>query len=269
VTLSAPSTKQLRDALDNDGFELWAQPILDLASRRVTRHELLLRLSGDAVTPPGEFLPLAERVGLICDIDTWVIRDAFRLVRSELAAGRACNVQINVSGASVANPAILDVIRHELEVGDVPGSCLTFEITETSAIADMLQAQRFAVVVRSEGCGLSLDDFGVGFGCLYYLKHLPIDSLKIDGEFIRDICDSTRDQHLVRGLVQIAQSLRLETVAEFVEEERALRVLKQIGVTYAQGYAIGRPQPALPMLQASASLPRQRVPLTGTVTPTA
>lgn len=249
--------EQIRLALETDGFELWAQPILELATRKVTRHELLLRLGGrDAVIPPAQFLAVAEQVGLIVDIDTWVMRAAFRLVRSELAEGRDCDVQINLSGASVADPAILEVVRQELAPGDVPASCITFEITETSAIADMAQAQRFAAIVRANGCGLSLDDFGAGFGSFYYLKHLPFDSLKIDGEFIRHIADSPHDQHVVRALVQIAGSLGLETVAEFVEEDRTLRILDEIGVTYAQGYAIGRPQPATSWVPSA--LPRQR-----------
>ena len=191
-----------------------------------------------------------------------MIAAAFRPVRAHLAAGLPCNLQVNVSGASVADPAILEVVRRELAVGDVPGECVTFEITETSAIADMAQAQRFGKMVRDRGCGLSLDDFGAGFGSFYYLKHLPFDSLKIDGEFIRSIADSPHDQYVVRALVQIANALKLETVAEFVEEEGTLELLEEIGVNYAQGYAIGRPQPASSLLPPSAVLPKQRQSVT-------
>ncbi|HVV75531.1 MAG TPA: amino acid permease [Mycobacteriales bacterium] len=252
--------EQIRSALDHDGFELWAQPILDLASREVTRHELLLRLGGDSAgIPPSQFLAVAEQVGLIGDIDSWVVRAAFDLVRAHLAAGLDCNLQVNVSGASVADPTIFELVRRELALGDVPGECITFEITETSAIADMAQAQRFAAMVRGHGCGLSLDDFGAGFGSFYYLKHLPFDSLKIDGEFILKIADSAHDQHVVRALVQIADALGLETVAEFVEENRTLQILEEIGVTYAQGYAIGRPEPARSLLPSDVTrLPKQR-----------
>jgi EAL domain-containing protein (putative c-di-GMP-specific phosphodiesterase class I) len=178
---------------------------------------------------------------LIADIDTWVTHAAFRLVRLELSAGRTCNVQVNLSGASVADPAIFEVVRQELAAQDVPGSCVTFEITETSAIADMAQAQRFAAMVRANGCGLSLDDFGAGFGSFYYLKHLPFDSLKIDGEFIRGITESAHDQEVVRALTQIASALGLDTIAEFVEDPRTLDLLRDVGVTYAQGYALGAP----------------------------
>lgn len=251
--------EQIRAALENDGFELWAQPILDLKTRTVTRHELLLRLrSAGSVISPAQFLGVAEQVGLIADIDTWVIQAAFRLVQRELRAGRTCNVHVNISGASVADPAILEVVSRELTAGEVPGSCITFEITETSVIADMAQAQRFAAVVREHGCGLSLDDFGAGYGSFFYLKHLPFDSLKIDGEFIRNLPNSAHDQHVVRGLVQIANALGLETVAEFVEEERTLQVLEAIGVTYGQGYAIGRPQPTGGLTRATDLLPKQR-----------
>ncbi|HVT20214.1 MAG TPA: amino acid permease [Mycobacteriales bacterium] len=255
--------ERIRSALDNDGFDLWAQPILDIATREITRHELLLRLGGtDATIPPSQFLAVAEQVGLIADIDTWVIGAAFRLVRAHLAAGIPCNMQVNVSGASVADPAIFAVVDRELSLGDVPGHCLTFEITETSAIADMPQARRFGRMVRDHGCGLSLDDFGAGFGSFYYLKHLPFDSLKIDGEFIKQIGDSAHDQYVVRALVRIAQDLELETVAEFVEEDRTLEFLERIGVTYAQGYAIGRPQPASTLLPPATVLPQQRQPAT-------
>ncbi|HVU61957.1 MAG TPA: amino acid permease [Mycobacteriales bacterium] len=248
--------ERIRTALDNDGFELWAQPILDLSTREITRHELLLRLGdGDAGIPPSQFLAVAEQVGLIADIDTWVIAAAFQLIRAHLAAGLDCNLQVNVSGASVADPAIYQLVRRELAAGDVPGRCVTFEITETSAIADMPQAQRFARMVRDHDCGLSLDDFGAGFGSFFYLKHLPFDSLKIDGEFIRQIADSAHDQYVVRALVQIASALHLETVAEFVEEDRTLEILEEIGVTYAQGYAIGRPQPASNLLPPASNLP--------------
>jgi EAL domain-containing protein (putative c-di-GMP-specific phosphodiesterase class I) len=267
VTLSTSAVAQLRDALNNGGFELWAQPILELASRRVTRHELLLRLRhDDGRTPTAQFLSVAEEIGLILDIDAWVVGAAFRLVRSELAAGRPCNVQVNLSGASVSDPGILEVVERELASCDVPGSCVTFEITETRAIADMAQAKRFANAVRSAGCGLSLDDFGVGFGTMYYLKHLPFDSLKIDGEFVGHIADSARDKHIVRGLVQIADSLHLDTVAEFVEETRTLRILEDLGVTYAQGYAIGRPRPATSLVTSMPTLPRQRGSATGSTT---
>jgi diguanylate cyclase (GGDEF)-like protein len=248
--------EQIRNALDDDGFELWAQPIMDVSTRTITRHELLLRLGGgDAGIPPAQFLAVAEQVGLIGDIDTWVIGAAFRLVRAHMAVGMECNLQVNISGASVADPAILEVVRRELAGGDVPGRCITFEITETSAIADMTQAQRFAHMVRERGCGLSLDDFGAGFGSFFYLKHLPFDSLKIDGEFIRQLDDSAHDQYVVRALVQIAHDLGLETVAEFVEADETLHFLEEIGVTYAQGYAIGRPQPATSLIPPPSDLP--------------
>jgi diguanylate cyclase (GGDEF)-like protein len=259
----------IRSALDNDTFELWAQPILRLGTGRIVRHEMLLRLRiGADVILPGQFLPLAEQVGLITDVDAWVVRAAFRVVREQLARGLEPHLQVNLSGCSVADPEIMRLVQAELDRGDVPGRCLDFEITETSAIADMTQAQQFAGVLRAHGCGLSLDDFGAGFGSFFYLKHLPFDSLKIDGEFIRGIADSSHDQHVVRALVQIAQALGVETIAECVEEERTLEVLQDIGVTYAQGYAIGRPAPAVDFTVLPDLLPRQREAAdTSSVTP--
>jgi diguanylate cyclase (GGDEF)-like protein len=234
----------IRDALDNDRFVLYAQPIVEIATGEVTCHELLLRLVKDGeVRAPGAFLAIAERVGLIGEIDQMVIRQAFTLVRSELAAGRPAHYSINLSGTSITNVAVIDLIERELADGNVPGACFTFEITETAAIHDIDRARDFATRLRDAGCGLALDDFGSGFGSFYYLKHLPFTYLKIDGDFVRRLPTSRHDQHVVKALVDVAHGLGLRTVAEFVEDAEILEQLRGLDVTYAQGYHLGRPMP--------------------------
>lgn len=235
----------LRDALEHDGFELYAQPILNLALNEIVRYELLLRLViNGQVTAPAAFLSVAEHVGLIQAIDEWVVRAAFDLARRERAAGRNRRYSVNLSGVSVGADRVIELVEAEIAVGDVPGECMVFEITETAAIVDMAAARRFTDRIRACGCRLSLDDFGAGFGSFYYLKHLPFDSIKIDGDFIRNLPSSDRDRKVVKAIVAVADGLAMKTVAEFVEDEATIAVLRELGVGLAQGYVIGRPEPA-------------------------
>jgi EAL domain-containing protein (putative c-di-GMP-specific phosphodiesterase class I) len=237
--------QHIRDALDGDRFELHAQPILHLATGQVTQHELLLRLrtaAGDLV-PPAAFIDIAERSGVIRDIDFWVVQEACRLVREQHARGEVTRMEINVSGVSVSDSGFLDRIRPELAaLGDLAGE-IVFELTETAAVTNPAHASAFAEGIRPFGCGLALDDFGVGFGSFYYLKHLPCDYLKIDGEFIRNLSESPADQVFVRAMVELARGLGKQTIAEFVEDEATLRLTRQLGVDFAQGYHVGRPAP--------------------------
>jgi diguanylate cyclase (GGDEF)-like protein len=234
----------IRAALDGDGFELWSQPILNLATNRLECEELLLRMRRDGeLIPPGVFLPVAEQIGLITDIDIWVIRDSFRLLRERIAAGEAPRVHINLSGASITEARVIGVIKDELAAGDVPAGALVFEITETAAIADIEQARQFAGQLRAAGCGLALDDFGSGFGSFYYLKHLPFDCLKIDGDFITGLSASKPDQHVVKAIIQIAKGMGMTTIAEFVEDDATLDLLRRMGADMAQGFGIARPAP--------------------------
>jgi EAL domain-containing protein (putative c-di-GMP-specific phosphodiesterase class I) len=186
---------------------------------------------------PGEFLPAAERFGLIPVIDEWVIDRAIALA----AAGQS--VTVNVSAKTISDSRQVD--RIERAVSAQPGSSrnLVFEITET-AVADNLDAARtFAMRLRKLGCAIALDDFGVGHGTFTYLKHLPVDYLKIDMQFVRDLLSDEADRQVVEAIVGVARQFRIETVAEGVEDEATLDELREMGVDYAQGYWIGRPQP--------------------------
>jgi diguanylate cyclase (GGDEF)-like protein/PAS domain S-box-containing protein len=240
-------TERIRRALDEDRFQLYSQPILELASGRVSHVELLLRMPGEhgEVVLPGAFLPPAERFGLMQEIDRWVVREAIRLTGEQRDRGHQLEtlVEINLSGRSVGDPDLPTLIEQELAAHGVPAASLVFEITETAAIANMQQARHFADRLAKVGCRLALDDFGAGFGSFYYLKYLPLDYLKIDGDFIASLPRSPVDQRIVKAMVDVARTLGVRTIAESVGDEQTLSLLRALGVDYAQGFHIGRPEP--------------------------
>jgi diguanylate cyclase (GGDEF)-like protein len=235
--------ERIRDALEHDRFLLLGQPILDLRTDEVTRHELLLRMIADdgQLVPPGAFLGLAERAGVIGSIDRWVLRRAFVMLRSAQADGRRPQYSVNLSGTSVGDAEVLALIEGELATLEDPRNALVIEVTETAAVVDLDRARAFSDRLHALGIGLALDDFGSGYGSFAYLKHLPFDVLKIDGQFIRNLVHSVEDQAVVTALVTIARALEKQTVAEFVEDLPTLEMLRRLGVDQAQGYVIGRP----------------------------
>jgi EAL domain-containing protein (putative c-di-GMP-specific phosphodiesterase class I) len=237
--------RRIQAALEHDRFVLYEQPLLELGSGAVARHEILLRMvaeDGEHIAPMA-FLPTAEQAGLVQAIDAWVIRRAIDLIARQARCGQRLHLDVNISGASVTDPELLALVQRELALAEVDPSCLTFEITETAAIADIELAQRFALRLGELGCGFALDDFGAGFGSFVYLKHIPFDTLKIDGEFIRGLVDCERDQIMVKAIARVARDLGTETVAEFVTDDATRELVHSYGVHYAQGYGIGRPRP--------------------------
>jgi len=234
---------RVADALDTDSFTLYAQPILELQTNEITRYELLLRVLDEADGPqsPIQILDNAERLDAVFDIDLWVVERAM-----QLAADRpnTC-LQINLSGRSVGDPRLTDEVTRLIERYGVKPEQLTFEITETALIGNLSEARRFADRVRDLGCELALDDFGSGYASFRYLRIFPIDLVKIDGEYVVDLVDNPQDQVLVRALVQVCQAYGIHTVAEFVQDEPTLRLLRELGVDYVQGYFIGRPAPVV------------------------
>lgn len=236
----------IRDALDHDGFELASQPILGLASGRVERHELLIRMSREdgEPLPPGAFLSVAERFGQIQAIDRWVIGEAVRILAQRREAGERLVFEVNISGGSITDPEVVDHIAEQVSRAAIDPAQLVLEVTETSAIGSIEQARRFAKRLAALGCQFALDDFGAGFGSFYYLKHLPFDVLKIDGDFVRDLPRSVPDQLTVKAIVEIARGLGKQTIAEYVQDDATLRLLRDFGVDYAQGFHVGRPVPA-------------------------
>lgn len=230
---------RIHDALENNRFVLHAQPIIDLASGVTVLHELLLRLRDrdGSLIPPLTFLPTAEKCGLIVAIDQWVIARAAALARS------GQHVAVNLSAASAADPAVLDMIEHELTRHDTDPTTIVFEITETAVMQNIERGMLFAERMVALGCSFALDDFGTGFASLTYLKRLPAQYLKIDIEFVRDVTHSPRDQAVVSAIVGLARGFGQETIAEGVEDEETARILRELGVTFAQGYLFGRPSP--------------------------
>jgi diguanylate cyclase (GGDEF)-like protein/PAS domain S-box-containing protein len=230
---------RIRTALDEDGFELFAQPIVELATGGVVQHELLLRMrdtDGDLI-PPLSFLPTAERCGLIGEIDRWVIREAIAL------ATRGHRVALNLSAASAGEPEVLELIERELTRHDTDPGNLVFEITETTAMQNIDRGEVFAARLVEMGCRFALDDFGTGFASFTYLKRLPVQYLKIDIEFVRDLVRSPRDESVVRAIVALAAGFGQQTIAEGVEDDATAAMLCDLGVDYAQGYLFGRPAP--------------------------
>jgi len=231
--------EKIRRALDNGQLALYAQPIMDVKTAQIVQHELLLRMNDpdEGVVAPGPFLAVAERLGLIGEIDRWVVRNGIQFA----ASGHP--VEINLSGDSMTDQEMLKLIAAELKHSQVDPSIVTFEITETAAIANLQEAIQFANQLRQLGCKFALDDFGTGFGSFIYLKHLPVSILKIDGEFIHQLKDSEVDQRIVRAIVYIAEALGKQTVAEWVGDQETLQLLSSLNVDYAQGYYVGKPQP--------------------------
>jgi EAL domain-containing protein (putative c-di-GMP-specific phosphodiesterase class I) len=199
---------------------------------------------------------------LIHAIDRWVVHQAIRLIADSARDGVTA-LSINVSGESVVGDAeLLSVIERELANASVDPSRLIFEITETAAIANMAEATKFAKGLTALGCSLALDDFGTGFGSFYYLKHLPVRYVKMDGEFIQNLPRSHIDEHMVRAIVAVAQGLGIKTVAESVADEETIRLLQEHGVDYAQGFHVGRPAPvaaALPLNRLAVSRPARGI----------
>ncbi|MEO8689969.1 MAG: EAL domain-containing protein [Solirubrobacteraceae bacterium] len=235
----------IRDALAEDRFVLYAQPIVDLASGEVTQYELLLRMrepDGDLISPAA-FLPVAERFDLMAAIDRWVVARAIQMVGVERRRGRELVVEVNISGRSAGDPELLALIERELAAADVDPALIIFEITETIAVTNIPRAQHFAAQLADLGCRFALDDFGAGFGSFYYLKHLPFDYLKIDGEFVRHSAVDTTDQLVIGAVVDIARGLGKRTIAEHVGDHATIELLRQMGVDHAQGFHLGEPAP--------------------------
>ena len=237
--------EQIVRALRDDKFLLYAQPVRCTADSTTDTYELLLRMVGEdgKIIMPARIIPTAERVGLIRDIDRWVVRRGIALIDAEQRAGRGTRFAVNVSGTAFSDPELLGVIRDEIARLGIDPSRLIIEITETTAIADIEGAKRFITELRAVGCQFSLDDFGAGTSSFYYLKHLPIDYLKIDGSLVKSLGTNTTDEHFVRAIIEMCRGLEIPTVAEYVEDAELYDIVSKLGVDYAQGYGVGRPEP--------------------------
>jgi PAS domain S-box-containing protein len=229
---------RIREALDEDRLILYSQPIVPLRGGDASA-ELLVRMigRGGEIILPGSFIPIAERFGMIAEIDRWVITQAIHI------AARGRRVEVNISAQSIAPVYILPLIERELRDTDADPANLVFEITETALMQDVHAGEFFAQGLADIGCGLSLDDFGTGFASFTYLKRLPLRSLKIDIEFVRCLTTNPANQHIVQSIVHLARGFGYETIAEGIEDDDTLALLRSYGVDYGQGYLLGRPAP--------------------------
>jgi EAL domain-containing protein (putative c-di-GMP-specific phosphodiesterase class I) len=241
---------RINDALENNLLQLHFQGIYHTQSGELSHLEALVRMldkdNPDSLIPPGHFIPVAERSGKILDIDRWVIRESIAiLAKSETIPPLA----VNISGRSFDEPTLPQYIDALLKQYGVKPSRLYIELTETSAVTDLQDAERFIEALHRTGCVICMDDFGTGFSSFAYLKHLKADVLKIDGLFIRDLPNDRDNQVFVKAIVDVARGMHKITVAEFVENAEILEILKDFGVDLVQGYHLDMPRADHPALR--------------------
>lgn len=240
---------RIHDALSENNFELYCQSIVPASGvdELSCHYEILIRMkNGEGVSiPPGAFIPAAERYNLMPEIDRWVIEHAFHAY-SQLQARlkeKKIRFSINLSGNSLSQDELQEYIREQLRRFSIPAENICFEITETAAITNLTNAHKFMRDLKQSGCRFALDDFGSGLSSFAYLKNLPVDYLKIDGSFIRDILDDEIDRSMVVAINQIGQVMGLKTIAEYAESAEIISELDKIGIDYVQGYGVEKPYP--------------------------
>jgi diguanylate cyclase (GGDEF)-like protein len=239
---------RINQALIEQRFQLYKQRILPLGEADPYEHyELLIRLKDEngQMVSPIQFIPAAERYGLMTKLDRWVVKTALAKMAECYAADCNCNLacSINLSGQSFCEQGFLEYLIIQVNSSGLPPASICFEITETVAVSNLSQTIEFMQAVKKIGCKFSLDDFGSGMSSFTYLKNLPVDYLKIDGYFVKSILENKIDYAMVQAINQIGQVMGLKTIAEFVENDAILAELKKIGVDYGQGYGIGEPKP--------------------------
>ena len=262
-------TTMIVETLNENRFLLFQQTIRAIASGSTSldHYEILVRMQGpdDTLIMPGSFIPAAERYNLMPGIDRWVIRHAFAAIADgafgPAEQGRGRMIAINLSGASLGDDGLLGFIRATRDEFGISFSEVCFEITETVAISNLSRATELIRELRALGCRFALDDFGSGLSSFAYLKSLPVDYLKIDGGFVKDAATDPIDRAMVEAIRQIGKIMKIQTIAEWVENEATLIILREIGVDFAQGYHIDRPHPV--QLLGTSRLK----PITGTLVP--
>jgi len=237
------TSARIRDALTQDRLRLATQPIRSLANGGIERYELFLRMTGESgeLLPAASFIEVAERSGMVQELDRWVVARALELMAERERAGDPVSLHMNLSGASMTDLSVLEFIERRLDEGDADPSRCTFEITQTARVEDYDTAGAFADRLTEFGCEVAIDDYGAGFSPFAYLKKVPFDVIKIDGTFVREMSRSDADQLVVKAIVEIARGLGKRTIAEFVEDEDTTKMLREYGVDMAQGYHLGRP----------------------------
>jgi diguanylate cyclase (GGDEF)-like protein/PAS domain S-box-containing protein len=251
---------RISSAFEEDRFVLYGQPIAHVAGDRVVTHyEILIRMKDEdgRTIPPGAFIPAAERYDLMPLLDRWVIRTTLQMLHQAQGdlAFPPVECAINLSGRSLCDHEFLEYVIELFEESGVPCEAICFEVTETAAVANLSRATHFINVLRGMGCSFALDDFGSGLSSFGYLKNMPIDYLKIDGGFVRDMVHDRVDRAMVESINQIGHIMGLKTIGEYAEDEEVLLALERAGVDFAQGYGIARPAPFDEILEAEARQP--------------
>ena len=236
---------RIRRALAEDLFAIYAQPIIDLRTSEITQYELLLRMKDDSgrLMLPDKFLPAAQQAGLMPAIDQWVVRQAIGLIHEAAQEGRRLLLEVNISADSIDDPALLELIEAELDATGVDPRMLVIEVTEDAALAKIAETIKLAKWIRSTGCRFALDDFGSTFATVKYLKDLPVDYFKLDGDLIVTLPESRTNQLLLNALMDVARGTGTQTIAVYVPDDETLVMLRQYGIGYGQGNRVGRPRP--------------------------
>jgi diguanylate cyclase (GGDEF)-like protein/hemerythrin-like metal-binding protein/PAS domain S-box-containing protein len=250
--------ERIQKALEKDRFCLYAQPIVPLDNNNNEKHyELLLRMENNKgeLFSPSAYLPAAERYDLISQLDNWVIETAFKLLAEHpVFLSQVESIAINLSGHSLSKYETLNFITSQLDKYQIEGSKICFEITETAAISNLSNATRFISKLKKLNCRFSLDDFGSGLSSFGYLKSLPVDYLKIDGMFVKNIVSDSIDHAMVKSINEIGHVMNMKTIAEFVENDEIKGMVREIGIDYGQGFGIGKPLPFIELLDRTSNV---------------
>lgn len=253
---------QIQQTLDSDGFALLAQPIVSLTDKDdVPRYEILLRMKDGDGSPVASsaFFSAAERYQLMPQIDRWVVSTTIANIAAypEIVEELGAVFSVNLSGQSLSDDDILAFIEEEIRAAGIPATTLGFEVTESAAVSNLSKAQQLIDALRQHGCSIALDDFGAGLSSFAYLKNFAVDTLKIDGGFIRDITENRISESMVAAITQVAKVMELVTVAEYVENKKTRKLISELGVDFAQGHAIGKPVPLEGVLEKLAKQARK------------
>ena len=236
---------RIRQALSDNRFQLFFQPIVDIHNGNISHYESLLRMVGEGgeIIPPGAFIGIAERFGLIREIDHWVVSNALRTQGKSETLGKPVCLTVNLSGRHLGSPEILEVIQESAKQSRSNPNRIVFEVTETAAVENFTAACELIGSLRKLGYRFALDDFGAGFSSFDYLKHLSVDYVKIDGSFVRNLAKDRTDRIFVNAINEMAKGLGVKTIAEFVENAEIVSVLRELDVPLGQGYFFAKPSP--------------------------
>ncbi len=243
-------TRDVRQAVTEDRMTLHFQPIVKISTRETVYYEALVRMidQDGSLVMPDKFIPALESTGEMALLDRWVIKHAIALLSQSPLLKK---IAINLSAQAFKDKALVSIITDALSANNVAAEAITFELTESASLLDIVETKKVISELHQLGCSFAIDDFGSGFSSFAYLKELPADYIKLDGSFIRNLHKDKVDRALVHSIIKVVKALGRQTVAEFVENEEILTFLEQNGVDYAQGYHLGKPMPIESIVEPS------------------